>query len=193
MKTYPTLQTAAVAALAEAIPLAARDRWEYGGYLIEVSHGEYTYSTPITSKDAHHVELTPQLNELLGRPEGILTTEVDLVRKAGIVANYHVHLSGLPNGAPTVFSGADMGMMVTLKHATCYIGVDDTGEVYEGRADGEGMHIVFPDYPPDVRSENDKRLFELFVIMRYPEIIAAQGPSIGNIHDLEARSQRHVA
>lgn len=51
---FKTAREAAIAALAIAIPLAKRDRWEYGGFVLTDPNG-FTYGPIVTDRDSHSV------------------------------------------------------------------------------------------------------------------------------------------
>lgn len=193
MQTYDTVRQAALAALAQAVPLANQNRWEYGGFIMQVGE-RFSYSAPFTSRQEDKVRMTEPLLSLLRLPEspdGIALSDIPLLKKAGIVSSYHVHLSDQEKTDPTVFSYDDIKSMVMLGFATTYIAVGGTGEVYEATRDTDRMALVYPNYPPDVKTEMEEMLFRIFVSIRFPEAIGAEGPLIGNIRDVEER--QHAA
>lgn len=104
-----TLDDAAKAALAEAVPLSAEH--EYGGALYVKSDGCHGFTAPATSGSKYNVELHLTL------PVG--------GHLAGI---YHTH-PGLPHQTPEKFSYNDVHVHVELD-VPSYIGVVRTGDVY---------------------------------------------------------------
>jgi hypothetical protein len=91
-RSYPTLEVAALAALAAALPLS--ERFEYGGVIAECL-GSYHVSTPVTNRDEVHVEY-----------------EVRIPRGCQLAALYHTHPSN--DGRPTRFSPDDVNTARTL-------------------------------------------------------------------------------
>lgn len=118
-KTFATMDEAAIAALTVAIPLARRDKWEYGGYIIKVPRG-FSFTKPQTTQKTMYVDLSTQWEKLTGKafPAGVkaMTEAVAKFRAdskaAGIVSTYHVHGCDwtLEDGKKMIAEGPDQNV-----------------------------------------------------------------------------------
>lgn len=151
MKTYRTIEAAAIAGLAEAVPLAQTNGWEYGGF-IRMIGGRYVPLAPITSKEAGGVSLQSQEDELTGGEEKIGTFKpphhaplekqiaayrawvTGVSKSIGVVSSYHTHGCDWDNhqSEPNarVFSLADLMITWANSWEASYIAVACTGNVY---------------------------------------------------------------
>jgi len=150
MKLYATIDEAAIAALTAALPLARRDHWEYGGYILKKGE-EFTFTPPYTSRESGAVSLQKPWEELTGElyPEGEVTKEMAgqfraTTAKAGMASSYHIHGCDwrFPDGEqmiatgpkqnvnPWGFSAGDMigDLLHGFKHG--YLAVVCDGKVY---------------------------------------------------------------
>lgn len=102
---YESVEEAAIAALALALPLS--EKYEFGGVIFEIA-GRYYYTHPVTSR--RHDECTYDAEA----PEG-----------ARLAALYHTHT---PHDMAGYFSSADVAMAV--RHGVkSYVGLFSKGEI----------------------------------------------------------------
>lgn len=144
MKTYATIREAAIAALAQAVPLAQKNGWEYGGFIRQQGTRYYPVLPPSTVKSAIGVTLSPQLAQITGEKDEDKALMLGVIRKHhyNLVSTYHVHgcdwtvenTNGKKLHGESVameFSGQDLMMGKKWGFKQTYIAVACTGNVYE--------------------------------------------------------------
>lgn len=125
METYKTVREAAIAGTREAIRLARRDGWEYGGAVLPYGDA-FIVSDIVTSKDPHSVHLGDSIPQLINKP---FASAAD--KRAAVPAFFHVHIkeSGTDRWND-YFSRPDLHNIVGNRNLA-YLGVTDTGKVFE--------------------------------------------------------------
>lgn len=141
MKTYQTAQAAAIAALAVAAPLARRDAWEYGGWIVKNGSG-FSFLEPVTSEKPHAVNMLESMEDFLGVEFDVDNAQpmVRALRSAEVITSYHTHLcwDGDVQGVKETyddysaawFSVQDMFLEQELQQHPSYIGIPCSGNVY---------------------------------------------------------------
>lgn len=125
MTTYKTVREAAIAGTREAIRLARRDGWEYGGAILPYGDA-FIVSDIVTSKDPHSVHLGDSIPQLLNIP---FKSAED--KRAAVPAFFHVHIKESGEDRwNEYFSGHDLKNAVGNRNLS-YLGVTDTGKVFE--------------------------------------------------------------
>lgn len=126
MTTYKTVREAAIAGTREAIRLARRDGWEYGGAVLPYGDG-FIVSDIVTSKDKHHVHLGESIPQLINRP-----FESAAAKREAVPAFFHVHIKEGDSSDQwnDYFSRPDLENIVGNRNLA-YLGVTDTGKVFE--------------------------------------------------------------
>lgn len=164
--SFSTPRAAAIAGLQEAMALARRDGWEYGGMILNNPDGTFSYSKIVTSEDSHGVstfdamptdlqeqitamnkaaEALPAGKQTLKKdvPPALLaqTEALDELMGKRLSGTFHTHLTHMPwaTDITRYFSGRDIFLALKMEHLS-WLGLTDSGEVFEidGRS-AEGM------------------------------------------------------
>lgn len=127
MTTYKTVREAAIAGTLQAMTLAERDGWEYGGVVLAQDDGTYRVSEIVTSRDPHGVNLAWSYPAEFRDEDGvgIPKAKFDAFRKV-VLGFFHVHL----DGGRDRFSGQDVESAVRIR-ALAYMGDTRTGRIFE--------------------------------------------------------------
>lgn len=149
---FSTPRDAAIAGLQEAMVLARRDGWEYGGLVLNNGNGTFSYSKIVTKKDPHAVgmeealprDFAARINAMQTAVEGLkddneLNPELKAIGKAldkeisdTITGTFHTHLTHEPWATDWTryFSGRDV-FLATRMEQLSWLGLTDTNEVFE--------------------------------------------------------------
>lgn len=123
MQLFDTIEEAAIAGTKEALKLAARDRFEYGGAVLPAPGGKFTVSEIRTSKSDCAVELN--------------------FDKEGAVSYFHCHV-GDEEGKGRLtefFSPGDLRLTFHYNFA-CYLGSAVSGKIYRFDPRTEGADMI---------------------------------------------------
>lgn len=189
MKTYKTIESAAFAALAEAIPLAQQHRAEYGAFIVGTPETGYYYTPPVTSHDPHSLDMTETFHSLTnnamnpmpawvtqGMDDPISRTMATMIYNTVIATQHHivshVHTHGC-NWTPgqsednaQMFSGTDLVQTVAQGFKRTYLGVACSGDVFES---------------PDINRQTFQMGLISMMILGEASFIGRKGKWIGNI------------
>lgn len=149
---FETARDAAIAGLQIAIPLARRDRWEYGGYVMYAPNGKFTYGDIVTSKDHHGVslelaapkDLRDKANAAEARAAALspeeskkAIAEINELTRTVIIGAFHVHINeGIDDEGDVIgpsanyFSGRDLKSAGGAKWIA-WLGLTSNGKVME--------------------------------------------------------------
>jgi hypothetical protein len=148
---FDTAREAAIAGLQIAIPLARKNRWEYGGYVLYAPNGKFTYGDIVTSQDQHGVSLETaapkelkDLSDALDAKKGLTREErkeeikrLNEKSREYIIGAFHVHITdgkdedGDDVGPSSLyFSGTDIVSAARAKWIA-WLGHTATGKVFE--------------------------------------------------------------
>lgn len=127
METYKTVREAGIAGTREAIRLALRDSWEYGGLILRQGN-EFIVAGPITDKDIGSIDSSRLL------PGGL---DMAGIRKL-VAGAYHVHVAADDAGKDSwpakhnssYLSGNDVASGLQLM-VPVYLGYTGTGKIFE--------------------------------------------------------------
>lgn len=149
---FETARAAAIAGLQIAIPLARRDRWEYGGYVMYAPNGGFTHGDIVTSKDHHGVSLQmaapkdlrdagdaleARIAKLSAEERGKERDRFNEVTRTRIIGAFHVHINeGIDDEGDVVgpsanyFSGRDLKSALGAKWLA-WLGLTSNGKIME--------------------------------------------------------------
>lgn len=160
MQKFKTVREAAIAGSAVANPLSSKTGYEYGGLILKAGKG-FTYTPPGTSQSSSHIvpadifaPYVPEYKALI--KAGNRHALASALKKASVVAFYHIHPCDHGADMARYFSGGDMMSMLISGFSTSYMAVNCTGVVYEASKD---MKVIYPD-PTDFFRENPAGLGE---------------------------------
>lgn len=154
---FSTPRDAAIAGLQEAMVLARRDGWEYGGMVLNNPDGTFSYSKIVTTEDSHGVstfdampidlqerisamakaaEALPDGRETLKKdvPPALLaqTDALDKELAERVTGVFHTHLTHMTwaTDITRYFSGRDIFLSINMKQQS-WLGLTKTNEVFE--------------------------------------------------------------
>lgn len=130
METYKTIREAAIVGTRQAIKLAQRDGWEYGGVVL-YNGDEFYVSDIVTQKSDAGVDLETAYPKEFQVPRLSKEQFADFRKK--VVAFFHVHVpysDGTLISVTDMFSGQDVVAAIRLR-TLAYLGDGENGDVYE--------------------------------------------------------------